>query len=569
MSDGLLNRFKAALGGLAERTYADAAGEPVALVPPAKLREAARKLRTDPELQCDYLSFVSAQDLTPRDPRFDGVYQFYSTSKHHWMRLRVPVAEDAALPSLADIYRTADWHERETYDLFGIGYDEHPDLRRILLTDNWHGHPLRKEYDARLEPVWPLGTDVLQNLAEEGMAGHESWEEDPAQRIVLNLGPQHPATHGVMRLAVELDGENIVNAVPHIGYLHTGIEKLSEVHNWTQNITHYPRMDYLSPMNNELAYCLAVEKLLGVELPKRAQYIRVMMSELTRIISHIVWLGTHALDLGALSPVLYCFTEREKIIDLYEMIGGQRMMTSYMRIGGLAADMPAEFPAAVMAWANEFPKQLAMYHGLLTNNPIWRNRTMGVGVMDRETSINYGLSGPLTRAVGVDWDLRRDNPYTSFEEFEFDVPVETAGDVFARYLVRMEEMRQSHRIVLQALDKIAQTEPGDYIIDDYKKAPVPRDGINQSIEELIHHFMYWTDGIPVPAGEAYGYIEASKGELGFFVVSDGGPKPQRVKIRGPSFVNLGALPDMVKGHLIADVIAVIGSIDIVLGEVDR
>lgn len=569
MNEGLLQRFKTVLGGLAERVFPDAAGEPVGVVAPANLREAARKLRDDPELQCDYLSFASAQDLTPRDPRFDGVYQFYSTGKHHWMRLRVPVVEGEALPSLASLYRTADWHERETYDLFGISYDEHPDLRRILLTDNWYGHPLRKEYDARLEPVWPLGTDVLQNRAEEAMAGHESWDDGPARRIVLNLGPQHPATHGVMRLAVELDGENIVNAVPHIGYLHTGIEKLSEIHNWTQNITHYPRMDYLSPMNNELAYCLAVEKLLGLEPPKRAQYIRVLMSELTRIISHLVWLGTHALDLGALSPVLYCFTEREKILDLYEMIGGQRMMTSYMRIGGVKADMPAEFPDAVRAWAKEFPAQLAMYHGLLTNNPIWRNRTMGVGVMDRETSLNCGLSGPLARAVGVDWDLRRDNPYTSFEEFEFDVPVETAGDVFARYLVRMEEMRQSHRIVLQALEKIAQTEPGDYIVADYKKAPVPRDGINQSIEELIHHFMYWTEGIPVPAGEAYGYIEASKGELGFFVVSDGGPKPQRVKIRGPSFVNLSALPDMVKGHLVSDVIAVIGSIDIVLGEVDR
>jgi len=569
VSTGVEERLQAALGGLAESAYQDAAGESVAVVPPENLREAVKALKDSPEIGCDYLSFVSAQDMTPRVPRFDGIYQFYSTRHHHWFRLRVPVDDGKALPSLHDIHKGADWHERETYDLFGIPYDRHPDLRRILLTDNWHGHPLRKEYDYKLEPAWALGTNVLQNVAEEGMAGHEAGGDEPAKTIVLNLGPQHPATHGVMRLAVELDGENIVGCVPHIGYLHTGIEKLSEHRNWTQNITHYARMDYLSPMNNELAYCLAVEKLLGLEVPKRAQYIRVMMSELTRIISHLVWLGTHAMDVGALSVFLYCFAEREKILEMYEAIGGQRMMTSYIRIGGVRDDMPESFPAMVEAWEKDFDTQLSMYHGLLTKNPIWRQRTMGIAAMGSETSLSYGLSGPLARAVGIDWDLRRDNPYSSFEEFEFDIPVEQAGDVYARYLVRMEEMHQSRRIVLQALEKIAGTEPGTYIVEDYKLAPVPRDGINESIEELIHHFKYWTDGIWVPRGEAYGFIEASKGELGYFVVSDGTAHPQRVKIRGPSFSNLSAFPEMIKGHLIADVIAAIGSIDIVLGEVDR
>ncbi len=569
MSTVVEERLQTTLGGLADSVYRDAAGEPAAVVTPANLPEAVRRLKNSPDTACDYLSFVSAQDMVPRVPRFDGVYQLYSTKHHHWFRLRVPVDDGEALPSLAGIYRTADWHERETYDLFGIPYEGHPDLRRIVLTDDWHGHPLRKEYDHKLEPVWAPGANVLQNVAEEGMAGHEAGGEDPAKTIVLNLGPQHPATHGVMRLAVELDGENIVGCVPHIGYLHTGIEKLSEHHNWTQNITHYPRMDYLSPMNNELAYCLAVEKLLGIEVPKRAQYIRVLMSELTRIISHLVWLGTHAMDAGALSVFLYCFAEREKILEMYEAIGGQRMMTSYIRIGGVQADMPENFPEMVKAWEKTFDSQLGIYHGLLTKNPIWRQRTMGIAAMDRDTSLNYGLSGPLARAAGVDWDLRRDNPYTSFEEFEFDVPVEQSGDVYARYLVRMEEMRQSRRIVLQALEKIAATEPGTYIVEDYKLAPVPREDINESIEELIHHFKYWTDGIWVPPGEAYGFIEASKGELGFFVVSDGSAHPQRVKIRGPSFSNLSAFPEMIKGHLIADVIAAIGSIDIVLGEVDR
>lgn len=569
MSTAVEERLQAALSGLAERVYPDAAGEPVAVVAPANLREAVKALKASPELDCDYLSFASAQDMVPRVPRFDGIYQLYSTKHHHWFRLRVPVDNGKALPSLHDIHKGADWHERETYDLFGIPYDRHPDLRRILLTDNWHGHPLRKEYDHKLEPVWAPGTNVLQNVAEEGMAGHEAAGDDPAKTIVLNLGPQHPATHGVMRLAVELDGENIVGCVPHIGYLHTGIEKLSEHHNWTQNITHYARMDYLSPMNNELAYCLAVEKLLGVEIPKRAQYIRVLMSELTRIISHLVWLGTHAMDVGALSVFLYCFAEREKIVEMYEAIGGQRMMTSYIRIGGVQDDMTESFPGMVEAWEKDFDAQLSMYHGLLTKNPIWRQRTMGIGVMDRDTSLSYGLSGPLARAVGIDWDLRRDNPYSSFEEFEFDIPVEQTGDVYARYLVRMEELRQSRRIVLQALKKIAETEPGTYVAENYKLAPVPRNGINASIEELIHHFKYWTDGIWVPPGEAYGFIEASKGELGYFVVSDGTAHPQRVKIRGPSFSNLSAFPEMIKGHLIADVVATIGSIDIVLGEVDR
>ena len=559
-----------ALGSIAQRIYADKAGEPVVVVMPDRLLEAARIVRDDPRLACNYLSFASAQDFTPRIPRFDAIYQFYSIPLRHGLRLRVPIADGEALPSLTGLFKTADWHERETYDLFGILYTGHPDLRRILLSDNWHGYPLRKEYSHKLEPAWALGTNVLQNVADEGMAGMEQrGSADPTSHIILNMGPQHPATHGVLRLALELDGENIVNCVPHIGYLHTGIEKLSEFHNWTKNITHYCRMDYVSPMNNELAYCLAVEKLLGCEIPKRAQYIRVLFSELTRIISHLVWLGSHAMDIGAMSVFLYCFAEREKILDMYEEVGGQRMMTSYIRIGGLQADITERLPEMVRAWAKEFLAQLKMYHGLLTENPIWRQRTMGIAALGRDESISYGLSGPLARAVGVDWDLRRDCPYSSYEEFHFDVPVQQEGDVYARYLVRMEEMAQAHRIALQALEKIAQTKPGDFVVKDYKIAPVPRDSINTSIEESIHHFMYWTDGIRVPAGEAYGFIEGSKGEIGFFVASDGTAKPQRVKVRGPSFVNLGALPAMLKGCLIADVVAAVGSIDVILGEVDR
>ncbi len=394
-------------------------------------------------------------------------------------------------------------------------------------------------------------------------------EHTPGKRMILNMGPQHPSTHGVLRLVLELDGERVIRCVPHIGYLHTGIEKLSEHHNYIQNITHYCRMDYLAPMNNELAYCLAVEKIIGKDVPARADYIRVAMHEATRIMSHLLWIGTHAMDLGAATIVFYGLAMREELLDLYELVGGQRMMTSYIRVGGVHEDVPEEFEPYVRKWAKEFPKKLAIIDNLLTKNPIWRNRTVGVGYMSRERSISYGLMGPVLRAVGVAEDLRKDTPYCRFEEFDFEVALREDGDVFARYEVRMEEMRQSLKLILQALDKINATKPGTYMWEDEHFAPPKRPEIYADIERNIHHFKYWTEGIKPPAGEAYAAIESSKGELGFFVVSDGSAKPVRVKVRGPSFVNLSALPEMVVGGLIADVVAVIGSIDIVLGEVDR
>lgn len=394
-------------------------------------------------------------------------------------------------------------------------------------------------------------------------------EHVPGQRMVLNMGPQHPSTHGVLRLVLELDGERVLKCVPHIGYLHTGIEKLSEHHNYIQNITHYCRMDYLAPMNNELAYCLAVEKLIHLPVPARASYIRVILHELTRVMSHLVWVGTHAMDIGAATVLLYAFSEREKLLDVYEMIGGQRMMTSYIRIGGVKEDIPDGFEDFVAKWAHNFKREVDRIDGLLTKNPIWRQRTQGVGILDRATTISYGLMGPLLRAAGVFQDVRKDEPYCRFEEFDFEVPVRSEGDVYARYEVRMEEMRQSCRLVEQGLAKLKETEPGTcmWISDHF--APPKRSEIYADIERNIHHFKYWTEGFKPPAGEAYASIESSKGELGFYVVSDGGPTPLRVKVRGPSFVNLSALPAMVEGYLISDVVAVIGSIDIVLGEVDR
>ncbi|MEP0813987.1 MAG: NADH-quinone oxidoreductase subunit D [bacterium] len=393
------------------------------------------------------------------------------------------------------------------------------------------------------------------------------------KRVRLNMGPQHPSTHGVLRLALELDGEQIVACKPDIGFLHTGIEKISETRNWTQNITHYPRLDYLSPMNNEMCYCMAVEKLLQIQVPRRAQYIRVLMSELTRIISHLVWLGTHAIDIGAMSVFLYCFIEREKILKFYEAVGGQRMMTSYMRIGGVVYDLPDGFEDEVGKFLNEFPARIKLYESLLTKNPIWIRRTKGVAAMSAEDSIAHGLSGPLLRAAGVDWDIRRDNPYLVYPELDFDIPIGENGDIYDRYLVRMEEMKQSVRICEQCLRELKKMGKGEGELDHMarhpKYTPPPRHKVQDSIEELIHHFKYWTEGIHPPIGEAYANIEASKGELGFWVISDGTAHPWRVKIRPPSFVNLSAIEDMVRGQLIADVVAAIGSLDIVLGEIDR
>jgi NADH-quinone oxidoreductase subunit D len=394
-------------------------------------------------------------------------------------------------------------------------------------------------------------------------------EQIPGKRMILNMGPQHPSTHGVLRLVLELEGERVIRCVPHIGYLHTGIEKLSEEHNYIKNITHYPRMDYLAPMNNELAYCMAVEQIIGKQVPARADYIRVAMHEATRIMSHLVWIGTHAMDIGAPTVLMYAFSEREKLLDMYEMVGGQRMMTSYIRVGGVKADVPEEFDGFMRDWAKDFPKLWDIVNGLLTKNPIWLNRTRGVAHLSRELSVSYGLMGPLLRAVGINQDLRKDMPYCRYEEFDFDVPVYGDGDVFARYLVRMEEMLESRKLILQALDKIKETEPGTYMWVDDHYAPPRRPEIYADIERNIHHFKYWTEGFKPPVGEAYAAVESSKGELGFYVVSDGTAKPLRVKVRGPSFVNLAALPEMCEGELIADVVAAIGSIDIVLGEVDR
>ncbi|HET9919167.1 MAG TPA: NADH dehydrogenase (quinone) subunit D [Ktedonobacteraceae bacterium] len=386
--------------------------------------------------------------------------------------------------------------------------------------------------------------------------------------MTINMGPQHPSTHGVLRLILTIEGEMVVKAVPDIGFLHTGIEKTAEAKTYHQALVLTDRMDYLAPLCNNLGYALAVEKLLGIEdeVNDKIKYTRVLLTELQRIASHLVWLGTHALDLGAMSVFLYCFREREMILDVFEYVSGVRMMTSYICPGGLQADLPPGLDQKVRAFTDVFPARLQEYHDLLTNNQLWLERTKGVATLNADDAIAYGASGPVLRSSGVVWDIRKAFPYSGYEKFDFDIPVGSNGDVYDRYLVRMLEMDQSLNIVNQALEGLP---PGPHRVLNPKVAPPPKWQITGSMEALIHHFKLYTEGYRPPKGEVFVRTESPKGELGFYIVSDGTAKPYRMHVRAPSFANLEALPLMVEGHFLADVVSAIGSIDIVLGEVDR
>jgi NADH-quinone oxidoreductase subunit D len=385
-------------------------------------------------------------------------------------------------------------------------------------------------------------------------------------QMTLSMGPQHPSTHGVLRLELQLDGEMVVKTVADIGYLHTGMEKLFEYKKYQQGIVITDRMDYLNPLGNNLAYVMAAEKLLDLEIPERAQVIRVMFCELQRIASHMVWLGTHALDIGAMSPFFYCFRQREKILNLIEAASGGRMTPSYFRIGGLMMDLPAGFDRRVKQFLEDFPAAMEMFETLVTGNTLWQSRTKGIGVITAEEAIDWGLTGPCLRGSNVDLDLRRDNPYSGYETYDFEVPIEPDGDVWARFRVRMRELYESYKIVRQAVERL---KPGPIKADAPKVVLPDRDDMRKHMDSLIHHFLIVAEGFSIPEGEVYFPIEASKGELGVYMKADGTPKPSRVHFRGPSFINLSALPVMSEGEMVADVVAIIGSLDIVLGEIDR
>jgi len=386
------------------------------------------------------------------------------------------------------------------------------------------------------------------------------------ETIVLNMGPHHPSTHGVLRLMVELEGEVILHTEPVIGYLHTGFEKEMETRTYHQNIVFPPRIEYLATMIEEHAYVLAVEKLLGIRPPRRAEVIRVILAELSRIASHLVWLGTSAIDVNVTSLLMYCFNDRERILDIFELVSGQRMMHGYMRIGGLQWDVPGGFPERVGQVIDEIPRRLDEYEGLLTDNLIWRERTEGVAVLSREDAIRFGCTGPIGRGSGLNYDVRKAFPYGGYEEYAFDVPLGRHGDAYDRYLVRMEEMRQACRIIRQALERL---EPGAVLVDDRKVALPPRRELVRSMEAVIHQFKLVSEGIHPPAGEVYAAVESPRGEKGYYIVSDGSNQPLRVRVRSPSFNNLQALPVMIFRNYVADVVVAIASIDIILGDVDR
>jgi len=406
----------------------------------------------------------------------------------------------------------------------------------------------------------------LQEVSVEQIKHMVSERAISGETMLLNMGPQHPSTHGVLRLLLELDGEIVVNCIPDVGYLHTGIEKNMEAKNYAQAEVMTDRLDYLNTVGNNMAYSMAVEKLIGVDVPARAQAIRVILCELQRIASHLIWLGTTGLDVAAMSTFLYCFRERESIMDILEMCSGQRMMTTYIRPGGLWRDVPVEFEAAVRAFIKMFPRRVDEYEALLTRNPLFLDRTLGIGKVSSDLALNLGMTGPPLRATGVNWDLRKARPYSGYEQYDFVVPTRTEGDVYARYIVRIEELRESLKIVEQALNKLPL---GPIRSHDHKIVPPPRSEIGVSMEALIHHFKLWTEGFSAPRGAVYSAVESPRGELGFYIVSNGGPKPYRVHVRTPSFDNLQALPHMAKGVLVADLVAIIGSVDIVLGDVDR
>ncbi len=412
--------------------------------------------------------------------------------------------------------------------------------------------------DSHLEESWQGTVRELKDLVSPRALTGET--------MLLNMGPQHPSTHGVLRLLLELDGENVVNCIPDIGYLHTGIEKNMEAKTWEQALVMTDRTDYLNPMGNNLVYCLAIEKLAELDVPDRAQVARVLLAELTRINSHLVWLGTHALDLGAMSVFLYCFREREMILDIFEMVSGQRMMSSYFRPGGLWRDLTDDFVPAVQAFLDYFPAKIDDYEALLVNNPLWIDRTQGLGVITPDDAVAWGCTGATLRGSGVNWDVRKAMPYSGYETYEFDVPLGDHGDVYDRFMVRMAELRQSVRIIQQALKRLPK---GPFRSNNRKYVPPPRAELGTSMEAVIHHFKLWTEGFKLPKGEVFVATESPRGELGCFLVSEGGNKPWRIHLRTPSFVHIGALPRLSDNAMLADLVAIIGSIDIVLGDCDR
>jgi len=523
------------------------------------------------------LCCIDERDRSKRDGMppadFTVVYHLFSFRQNDFIRLKVPLqGEYPTLPSITSIFKNANWYEREVYDMFGIRFEGHPHLQRILMPLSWQGHPLRKEHPARATEIGPFQLwdekqdreqDLLRFRPEEwGMQRHS----EDADFMFLNIGPQHPGTHGVLRIILQLDGEDIVDAVPEIGFHHRGAEKMGERQSWHTYIPYTDRIDYLGGVMNNLAYLLAVEQLAGIELPDRAKVIRVMLCELFRIASHLVWFGTFAQDLGQLSPVFYMFTDREKVFDIIEAICGGRMHPNWFRIGGVAQDLPKGWDKLVRQFVDFFPGQLRTYKKMVMDNSLFKARTKGIGIYTLDEAIEWGVTGPGLRACGLEWDFRKKRPYSGYEQFDFDIPVAQNGDCFDRSVVRVEEMRQSLRIVEQCLNNMPE---GDYKSDHPLTTPPLKKYTMQDIETLITHFLNVSWGPVIPAGEAMSCIEATKGANSYYLVSDGNTAAYRVRIRTPSFPHMQMVPYISKGYTVADLLSILGSVDFVLADIDR
>ncbi|HEX6821978.1 MAG TPA: NADH-quinone oxidoreductase subunit C/D [Candidatus Sulfotelmatobacter sp.] len=539
-----------------------------------------RFLKEDVDRPYRMLYDLSAIDERMRQHRdgqppsdFTVVYHLLSFERNEYVRIKVALAEDCpSLPTVSRIWPAANWYEREVWDMFGIVFDGHPHLQRLLMPKSWVGHPLRKEHPARATEMEPYQLPPDKELAEQEALRFrpEEWgmsrERDGADFVFLNLGPQHPGTHGVLRLALQLDGEEIVDVIPEIGFHHRGAEKMGERQSWHTYIPYTDRVDYLGGVMNNLAYLTAVEKLAGITVPARAQVIRVMLAELFRIISHLVWYGTFAQDVGQMSPVFFTFNDRERAFSIIEAVTGARMHPSWFRIGGVAADLPKGWDKMFRDFIKYLPPRLVEYDRTVMRNFIFKARTKGIGRFTVDEAVEWGVTGPNLRACGLGWDFRKRQPYSGYDNFEFDIPTGQHGDCYDRAVVRIEEMRQSLRIIEQCVNNMPE---GSYKSDHPLATPPVKDRTMHDIETLITHFLSVTWGPVMPVGEALGVIEATKGNNGYYLVSDGNTVSYRTRIRTPSFPHIQTLPQLSKGLMIPDLIVILGSLDFVLADIDR
>ncbi|WP_119079701.1 NADH-quinone oxidoreductase subunit C/D [Chitinophaga alhagiae] len=552
---------------------------PTIWTPQGKIIAVLQYLRSDVEQPYRMLYDLTAIDERALKSKYNGtgdftlVYHLFSFERNALLRLKVVLrGEYPVTPSITHLWPAANWYEREVYDMFGIRFDGHPLLKRILMPLTWEGHPLRKEHPARATEMGPFRLfdekedkeqAALQFKPEEwGLQRHS----EDSDYMFLNIGPQHPGTHGVLRIILQLDGEDIVDAVPDIGFHHRGAEKMGERQSWHTYIPYTDRIDYLGGVNNNLAYLLSVEKLAGIKVPPRAEVIRVMLCELFRMASHLVWYGTFAQDVGQLSPVFYMFTDREKIFSIIEAVCGGRMHPNWFRIGGVAQDLPRGWEVLVRDFVNYFPKKLKEYDKMVMRNSLFKARTVGIGVFTQEEAIDWGVTGPGLRACGMEWDMRKKQPYSGYENYEFDIPTAENGDCYDRAVVRVNEMWQSLRIVEQCLNNMPE---GPYKSDHPLTTPPLKQFTMQDIETLIHHFLNVSWGPVMPAGEALVITEATKGWNSYYVTSDGNTSPYRVRVRTPSFAHMQMIPYISRGYTVADLLSILGAMDYVLADIDR